>query len=311
MLVGHIDLEMGARRTRAMLEDLGANPDELRDHIYTEADGRPDGSDLRHLIENGIGVVLVDAAAGAYSTSRLDDANRQDVEQFAEAWIDPLHKAGIATLLIDHVVKNADNRGKWAIGSERKAGQADVHLGLELVGNRPLTRGGQATVKFNVHKDRPGWLTRPTAAELTLASDPGTHRLTWSWRQAASTLANTGDGWRPTIYMERVSRYLETNGPSSKTVIYREVEGKNAVLVQAVSVLLEEEYLIPDGSLLVPAKTFRHIPDDSPIPKPFPAVPDSPLPSSFPSFPPPRGERGTGEDDLDYYEARGHQLGLT
>ena len=150
--VAHVDLEMGAHADVARRARRGRRRDpRLRLHRAGRA-AFPE--DIGSLISNGIGLVVIDAAAGAYSVSGLDDNARKDVERFAQAWIEPLYRAGVATILIDHVTKNAENRGKWAIGSERKAGQADVHLGLELVGS-PLSRGGNALVKVHVHKDRP------------------------------------------------------------------------------------------------------------------------------------------------------------
>ena len=122
----------------------------------------------------------------------------------------PLFELGITSLLIDHVTKNTETRGKYMIGSERKLGGVDVHLGLDVVG-KPLTRGGSAVVMVHVHKDRGGYLNRPVAIELHLQSDPETHLLTWEWKAPASALADSGES-RPTMYMERVSRHLEEHG---------------------------------------------------------------------------------------------------
>jgi hypothetical protein len=119
-LVAHIDLEMGARRTRALLRDLGATDHEIRDTHYTEPSAPPNAGDIQYLAGN-VDLVILDAAAGAYNVSGLDDNARKDVEAFAAKWIDPLYRAGVATLLIDHVTKTTESRGKWAIGSERKA----------------------------------------------------------------------------------------------------------------------------------------------------------------------------------------------
>ena len=130
-LVAFIDFESGPAETRRLLEDLGATPAELDNVIYIEADGPPDASDLeRHIIAQGADLVIIDAAAGAYEASGLSENDRGDIERFARMWIQPLWRAGIATILIDHVVKNSDSRGKFAIGGERKLGGVDVHLGL-------------------------------------------------------------------------------------------------------------------------------------------------------------------------------------
>jgi hypothetical protein len=311
-LVAHIDFEMGPKRTRTLLEDLGATADEIADHIYTETGGPPDEADLAHLTVNGVALALIDAGAGAYNASGLDDHSRKDVETFGSTWIDPLYRASVGTLLVDHVVKNTDNRGKWAIGSERKAGQADVDLGLELIG-KPLSRGGSALVKVRVHKDRPGWLTRPYAAELELQSDPDTHRINWAWKSPATAQAGEDD-WRPTIYMERVSRHLEQHGPMSRTALYKANLGRREYLVEAVPHLIAEGCIEDDGSRLVPVRPFRHGEAGSPVPKPFPTVPGSTLPLGSHGSPSYKEGTGNGEVDaaeLDRLQTLGDELGLT
>ena len=66
------------------------------------------------------------------------------------------------------------------IGSERKLGTVDVHLGFESVW--PLHRGSDGHIKVVTHKDRPGFLPRPNAAEIVLESDPVSHRVSWTFR---------------------------------------------------------------------------------------------------------------------------------
>ena len=154
--VAVVDFEMGPYATRRLLLDLGFTLDEIRDHVvYYESPGEPDAADITAMVEANVTLVVIDATAGAYDASGLDDNKRADVERFARAWVRPLFDVGITTVLIDHVTKNTETRGKYMIGSERKLGGVDVHLGLELVG-KPLTRGGSAVVKVHVHKDRPG-----------------------------------------------------------------------------------------------------------------------------------------------------------
>jgi hypothetical protein len=152
---------------------------------------------------------------GAFHASGLDDNKRQDVEAFAAQWVTPLWQAGVGTVVLDHVTKAAEGRGKYAIGSERKVGQVDVHLGLEAVGT-PLTRGGSGLVKVRVHKDRPGFLLRPCAAEIVLSSEPDTHRISFEIRAPADVAQGSGGDFRPTNLMEKVpgsSRPNRQRGP--------------------------------------------------------------------------------------------------
>jgi hypothetical protein len=234
-----VDFESGPHAARLMLADLGAKPDELAAVWYIEADSPPDEEDFKALVDAGVTLAAIDAAAGAYGVSELDDNARKDAEAFGRAWTDPLWQAGIGTLVIDHVTKNAESRGRFAIGSERKAGRVDVHLGLEVA--KPLTRGGSGAFRVRTHKDRPGWLRRPYATELEIASDPETHRLTWAFRDVSETV----DGWKPTQLMLKASRFLERqSGPVSQNAVEQHVGGKRDYLRQAIDELVAGGFAI-------------------------------------------------------------------
>jgi hypothetical protein len=279
-----IDFESGPEATRLMLEELGAGSDEIAKVIYVEADGPPTTDDIDSIAAASL--VIIDAIAGAYDVSDLDDEKRKDAERFGRTWIDPCWKADKASLLIDHVVKNRANRGKFAIGSERKAGRADVHLGLEAVVQ--ITRGTHGLVAFTTHKDRPGWLSRPRAAELELHSDPGTHAITWAFRTAIDQ-THAADGWRPTVLMQRVSEYLERQSDGVPvTAIYRDVKGKRDYLRDAVAFLVGDGFANEQagnrGSRLIRSTKPYHEPSPT-LPHPSPDTLSAPVPA----VPPPLG----------------------
>ena len=190
-IVAFIDFESGPAETRRLLEDLGATTDELETILYFEADGPPEGDDLlEKIVKPGAELAIIDAAAGAYDASGLNEMDRGDIEKFAKAWVRPLHRHGVATILIDHVVKNRNNRGAFAIGGERKLGGVDIHLGLSAV--TQMSRGTSGLIKVTTHKDRPAWLPRPRTGDLELRSDPTTHAISWSLRPPSD---ETGGGW--------------------------------------------------------------------------------------------------------------------
>ena len=176
-----VDFEMGPVATRQLLADLGATDEELAKIVYFEEARTPTEDDLRDLDDAGVKLLVLDSAAGAYRVSGLDDNVRKDAEQFAHSWIDPLFRRGITTILLDHVVKFADGRGKFQIGSERKLGTTDVHLGFDPVW--PLTRGTEGEINVMRHKDRGGYLSNPVAARVVLRSDPSSHRVTWEFKR--------------------------------------------------------------------------------------------------------------------------------
>jgi hypothetical protein len=235
--VAILDFEMGPHAAATLLRELGATQDELCTIHYAEPQMAPSKHDLERIIGLGVGYCLLDAAAGAYDVTGLDDNARKDAETFAAKWIRPLWQAGTATIVIDHVVKNADNRGKYAIGSERKTGQADVHLSLEAL--KPLHRGSTGLVKIHVHKDRPGHLQRPTAFIVELASSPDDHHISWEFKKVEH---NEG-AFRPTVLMHRVSEWLQTQDePATFTKIKDSVTGEDAYIAIAIQHLIDEGY---------------------------------------------------------------------
>jgi hypothetical protein len=214
---------LGPWDARDRLRELGASPADFGRLLYVEPDTPASEETILDLIEFDPTLVVIDAAAGAYDLQGLDDNRRADVERFARVFVRSFWWRGVAPILLDHVVKNADSRGKYAIGSERKVGGADVHLGFEVV--TPLARGGLGLYKLTTHKDRGGWLPRPRAGELELRSDPETHAISWTFKPPAEGEAERG--FRPTALMERVSRYVELQSePVSRTGIEEAVTGK-------------------------------------------------------------------------------------
>jgi hypothetical protein len=235
-----IDFEMGKRSARTRLLELGATLQELARILYIEPEVPATIDRIALLVAMQPQIVIIDAAAGAYALQGLDDNNRGDVERFTALYTNAFFQNGIATITLDHVVKNTETRGKYAIGSERKTGGVDVHLGFDTI--LPIKRGSTGLYKITTHKDRDGWHERGRLADLHLTSHPDTHTITWEWRQTEH-LENP-NAWMPTIYMERVSKYLQDDGePCSRTHLVDNVEGGTDYIRSALEHLKEHGYV--------------------------------------------------------------------
>jgi hypothetical protein len=285
-----IDFEMGAYDARARLRDLGATTDDLNGIHYTEPDtpATPDRmAALLHLEPN---LVIVDAAAGAYDLQGLDDNKRGDVEKITRLYVRTFWRAGIATIFLDHVVKNHETRGSYAIGSERKVGGSDVHLGFTVI--TPISRGHSGLYKIATHKDRGGYLKRGTLAEMELTSHPETHAITYEFKQPQDT--DHDHPWLPTKVMQKISELLEQETePVSRNHICLHIGGKRDIAIKAIDALIRLKYATEtagprNSKLIETSRSFTVLewenqPNTPPVPTCSPPVPGTTDSDLFPA----------------------------
>jgi hypothetical protein len=250
------DFEMTDYDARDRLREMGATADELERILYVRPTSAPTQERIHALARREPSLIVIDAAAGAFNLAGLDDNRRGDVEAFHTTWLRPFEECGSASLILDHVVKNVEGRGKYAIGSERKVGGVDVHLGFEVV--RELRRGEYGRVKIHTHKDRIGWLPRPRAADFELRSDPETHAITWTFAPASAEQETADGGFRPTGLMERASRALEAVEPMTKTALAECFQGRREWKLRAIDCLLAEGFATTlDDGRIASAEPYR------------------------------------------------------
>ncbi|HEX3329179.1 MAG TPA: AAA family ATPase [Gaiellales bacterium] len=237
--------DMGSGATLERLRQLGVADERIHTHFgylrpsaaYTSEAW--DGLE-RFVRDSTARLAVFDAFNPALAIQGLDPGKTPEVEQFYKAVVDPFKAVECAAVLLDHLVKNPETSRRYSYGSERKATGADVHLGL--TGIAPFGRGKTGRAKIAVHKDRPGFLTRPSPGVLTVDSSPNDGRCSWHIAADAST---TGDGdFRPTGLMEKVSKYLElfTAEPKSRAEIEEAVTGKRDYVRVAIDILVRESY---------------------------------------------------------------------
>jgi hypothetical protein len=237
-----IDFEMGGYDARKRLHELGAAREEIDRILYIEPEQPATAQRVMPLIDLNPILVVIDASAGVYALEGLDDNKRLDVEKVSMLYIRQFWRNQISTILIDHVVKDGESRGRYAIGSERKLGGADVHLGFETI--KEISRGSKGKYKLTTHKDRGGFLKRGYLADLNLDSDPDTHNIAWSFTEPVSTTDDKGH-FRYTKLMQKISRELAgISEPLSKSEVKRRVGGKSDQLGKAIDTMVDEGYMV-------------------------------------------------------------------
>jgi AAA domain len=263
--VAWVDLDaMGSGAMLARLRALGV-PDAVVDELFLYYEPSERVTDrleevCGEVAARGIRLFVVDAFNPMLNLHGLDPGSTPDIETFWREIATPITDAGAAPTMLDHVVKNADARGKYAYGSERKASGAIVHVGFRLL--EPFARGATGRTLLATHKDRPGYLPRPTIGRLVLVSDG--EAITYALEEVHS---HDRDSFRPTVLMERISRKLQREiEPVSQRWIEENVKGQGAALRTALDVLVSDGYLSrdkgPNGYEIASLRPYRELDEE-------------------------------------------------
>jgi len=258
-----IDFEMDAGEVTDRLLTFGAGRKQILEHFhYVRPDTDPSTgqplADWHRLLNKRYALAVIDGVTDALSTVGAVQTNDQDG---VTAWMRAFPKnianrTGAAVVLIDHVTKDADSRGRFAIGAQAKmSGLTGAAYLVEVV--EPLGLGLRGVVVLRVGKDRHGAVRRhcgpfrkgdrtQEAARIVVDSrDPDNPVVTIEPPRSSDDKQAT---FRPTALMERVSRVVEINPRCSKRAILTAVKGKEQYIGDAIALLISEEYVtVEDG----------------------------------------------------------------
>lgn len=257
--VVYVDYEDNAEGVLSRLVDLGLAPPEVvaRFHYVrpTESLRPADWEALAALATTtGATLAVLDGVTEAMGLEAWDPMANTDVARWLALLPRPLADLGPAVVVVDHVVKNPEARGNYAIGGQHKqAGLTGAAYRLDRLA--PFAKGADGAARIIVKKDRPGEVRRlagrrdrELVAVFRMTSDV-TGRVT---RIGLSPPEGAGsDVWRPTNLMEKVSKLLEAAGaPLPKGRIEDGVVGTAANIRVATDRLVAEGYVRrwPEGA---------------------------------------------------------------
>lgn len=199
-------------------------------------------------------LAVIDGVTESMVLHGWDVRDNKDVAEFLKKLARPLADAGAAVLLIDHVTKDREGRGRWALGAQHKLAGTDVTYMLEAI--RPFGRGMTGLSRLLVSKDRPGHVRAYSAGgrvvgDVRFTSEEGGLVTV----EIVPAVGPEDDGFRPTAYMERVSKFLEGQAdPMSQRAIEAGVSGKVQYVREAARRLVAEGFATmadgPRGSVL-------------------------------------------------------------
>lgn len=208
--------------------------------------------DLHAVLDQGPTLVILDGITAAMTLHGFDVISNRDVAAFAQILPATIAATGPAVLLLDHVTKSSETRGRYALGAVHKLnGVTGASLLLDVVA--PIRIGSTGRSRIRIAKDRPADLRRHALPSLD-----GTG-LDWF---ADLVVESHGDDFvevtieppnprvasparkRPTVYMKRVSDVLEGVAvPLSQRDILARVTGNASHIRSAIAAMVDEEFI--------------------------------------------------------------------
>ncbi|MGV9854979.1 DnaB-like helicase N-terminal domain-containing protein [Streptomyces sp. NPDC003442] len=157
--VVYIDFEDSEAGVVGRLLLIGALPRDLQERFhYVRPHITPAPGDLRAFVCRAAEVqptlVVVDGVTEAMSMLGLELKDNTEIAKFRRMLLRPLADTGAAVVSLDHVVKNSESRGRYALGGVHKLNGVDgVQYMLEAV--HPFGINAEGRSRLRVAKDRP------------------------------------------------------------------------------------------------------------------------------------------------------------
>ncbi len=198
--------------------------------------GRVATNTLAQLAALDVDIVVIDSVGESLAVEGLPPNDDDAVTQWFRRLPRMLARTGAAVIGLDHVTKSKDDRGLWAIGSQRKLAAIDgAAYGVDVKVAPTKTKDGKLTV--TCAKDRHGTYQRGLLV-ANVAIDNVADGVT-------VTLAAPETTFRPTHYMEQVSKFLEDDELpcASQRGILSAISGRDGHIKAAIQCLVDEGYV--------------------------------------------------------------------
>jgi predicted transcriptional regulator len=254
----YIDFEDTEHAVIERLVSMGINKTDIAEHLVYLRPKVPLGDRSRitkadmafvdTLSQRTFALAILDGVTESLAIERLDPNDNAEIADWLGRLPRRLALTGAATVVIDHVTKAPDTRGRFAIGAQHKlAGLDGVAYGMQII--RPLARADTepvtGTSRIVVSKDRPGWVRAKCIDEKII----GTLEVT-SYPDGGTTAAITIDlttAEPPLAIVSEVMKVLGTfGGEDTEAHLVKHCDYNESEVIEAVRWLLDAEWIEPD-----------------------------------------------------------------
>ncbi|MEQ4715831.1 hypothetical protein [Nonomuraea sp. B19D2] len=248
-----IDFEDDEGGVVGRLLTIGLTAEEIRARFIYIRPEEPITLHARSTLVQALGdlrptLVTLDGVTEAMTMHGLNPLDNKDIARFGRMLVRPLTEAGPAVVSLDHVVKDREGRGRYALGGVHKLNGLNGAM-YTLENRKPFGVGVTGRSGIYISKDRPGQLRRhslPSSdgrrwfGDLVVTS----HDELFVEVSIEPPANDRSDKFRPTGLMRKVSDALARAGaPLSKRDIEDRVQGKAEHVRAAVACLLDEGFI--------------------------------------------------------------------
>lgn len=239
----YLDYEDTGEGIVGRLMGLGVDPDAAGERfVYIQPQG-PFGASERLEIDGIIrsvnpDLVVIDGVAEALTRDGLSEDKANEVVQWIERVPRRFARSGAAVVMLDHVGKDRENRGRWARGSGAKLGAIDG-AAYEVKVISAFSRHRAGSMRITIAKDRPGAVGELGSVAAVVHFEPAGDGVVVRMRLEPPP-RDTNEKWEPTGVMERISHELERASLAGVELRASDVRGSIGVKTSLASKAIEE-----------------------------------------------------------------------
>lgn len=264
----YIDYEDSARNVVKRLLLLGVTGEQIISHLhYVRPSAKPSSptslDGWRETLDyaDTATLTIIDGVTSCLAYAGLDSNSGDDIAAWYNTMPRLISACGPAVVLIDHVVKSKDNRGRYAGGSMQKLALIDgISYSVDMT--KPVGKGVRGTIVIKSGKDRiseieehcaVSWSSNGShlreAARIEINStDPKLMRVTIARPNMMPSDTESAKRFRATGLMEKISTIIQDSGEISFNQLMHELKddgsgARRGTVKESVTTLCEEEYL--------------------------------------------------------------------
>lgn len=264
----YIDYEDSARNVVKRLLLLGVTSEAIVTHLhYVRPSAKPssptslDGWRETLAYAGTATLAIIDGVTSCLAYAGLDSNSGDDIAAWYNTMPRLISACGPAVVLIDHVVKSKDNRGRYAGGSMQKLALIDgISYSVDMT--KPVGKGVRGTIVIKSGKDRISEIEEHCAVSWSIngshlreaarieinSTDPKLMRVTIARPNMMPSDTESAKRFRATGLMEKISTIIQDSGEISFNQLMHELKddgsgARRGTVKESVTTLCEEEYL--------------------------------------------------------------------